>query len=735
MKHPLIVFVAAVLSGILIGVRETPPSWRAACLIVTVLAVYKAYRKCRDLKRDTLLFCALFLAAGFSAGLIRASNVSALYVQEDKAEFFRKYRASNPGEFDYALYLKSLGISNEIERKRLKDRDPDPDSKPGVFLYQLNNKAGNVLERYISGHDAGILRAMLLGDKSQMDGEVKDLYQASGISHLLAVSGLHVSMIGMSIFRFLRKKLRSGLGVSVAVSAGTTFVYAVFTGGSGSSLRAAAMLILNLAALYFGRTYDLLTAVSFAAAVLLMWRPYLILQSGFQLSFGAIIGIYAGSKLKEEGILKISSDSSGVIGRLAGTLLSAFMVTMVTLPVAAGNFFSVPLYSVLLNVIVVPLMTIVMVSGILVLFAGILIPAGKTAAFVSSVFMAPGHYILGLYEILCGVSEKLSHSSLLFGKAEPWQSVIYYVLLNAVAAVLTKLNYTGMKRSAAAVTGVALMLMIPITVKHFENVDCYVCAVDVGQGDCFHIHCGNTDILIDGGCSGYEKSGQNIIEPYLLSKGIDELSAVIISHADSDHTNGILYLISDESKINVKKILLPAMGRKDEKYAVFRESGIPVLYSEKGKMIRGGGGMNLKCIYSAVNGPAVTDTNRQSSVYRLDIKGFRMLFTGDITKEDELLIYGMYRDGTELSGIDVLKAAHHGSKTATSDIFIKALKPGYAILSYGEGNRFGHPHAETLETLSENGVKCLETAKSGALTIVINSGGYEICSFIKEGGV
>ena len=732
MKHPLVVLAAAVLSGILIGVRETPPEPVAACLFATALAVIKAYGKCRDLKKQTLLFCALFIILGFVLGFTRASYVSKKYSETGTAAFFRKYEATNPGEFDYALYLKSLSITDEESRKRLKEKEPDPEKPAEVLLKRLNRSAGAVLDRYLPEHDAGIMRAMLLGDRTQMDEDVKDLYQASGISHLLAVSGLHVSMIGASLWRFLRKKLKAGLLFSAGAASAVTFIYSVFTGASGSSLRAAIMLSLSLAAICCGRTYDLLSSLSLAAAALLLWRPYLILQSGFQLSFGAVIGIWAGSCLAGGGVFK-GEKEEGAFSKLKKSFLSSFSVSLVTLPVIAAGYFYVPVYSVFLNLAVVPLMTFVMVSAILVLFTGTLLPAGNITGITAAIVSAPGHYILLLYEKLCRFSSGLPHSEILLGKGRPLQAVIYYVLLSGSFYYLRTVKLSGRKKTAGAAAGIVFMLLLPFTVRHYEPGTFYVCAVDVGQGDCFHIHFKEGNILIDGGCSGYDRIGPDTIEPYLLSKGINKLSLVIISHADSDHVNGIEYLISGESKVSVRKLMLPAMGRSDEKYLSLRENGVPVVYAERGKEVRAGN-MSLRCLQSATESFAENDTNRQSSVFLLDFKGFRMLFTGDITKEDELLLCGLYGDKEEFTGIDILKAAHHGSRTATSESFIKTLRPEYAVLSYGSGNRFGHPHEETLNTLSGCGVKMLETAKMGAVTIKVDEAGYTVEGFIGKGG-
>ncbi|MCQ2401257.1 MAG: DNA internalization-related competence protein ComEC/Rec2 [Lachnospiraceae bacterium] len=734
MKHPLVVFVAAVLSGILIGVNETPPPWRAACLFMTVIAVLKAYRKCRDLRKKTLLFCALFVFAGFICGFLRAFHVSEEFSEGEKTAFFRKYEATNPGEFDYALYLKSLGISDEAARKRLKEKEPDPGSWLEVSLDRLNRKAGSVLDGNLSEHDAGIMRAMLLGDKSEMDTAVKELYQSSGIAHLLAVSGLHVSLIGMSLYSILRKKVKVPVLASVITASVATFAYSLFTGGSGSSLRAAIMLIISLLAILSGRTYDLVSSLSIAAVILLLWRPYMILQNGFQLSFGAIVGIFAGSSLTSEGVFRSSAKDEGIFNKALKMILPAFSVTMFTLPTIAADYFYIPMYSVLLNVIVIPLMTVVMVSGILTLFSGMILPAGRIRGLVSLAFSAPGHYVLKLYEILCDFTARLPYSGVLLGKAGPWQVIIYYILLCFVITVLRRACLTGSKRILAGVCGIILLLILPSAVKYHETDGFYVCAVDVGQGDCFHIHYGKTDVLIDGGCSGYDKIGPNTIEPYLLSKGISRISLVIVSHADSDHINGIEYLISEDSKVEVERIMLPAMAKKDDKYKTFLESEIPVQYSKKGEELRSDNGILLKCLYSAEEGPALNDTNRQSSVYLLGFKGFRMLFTGDITKEDEMIVCSLYEEGADLKGIDVLKAAHHGSKTATSETFVDRVRPEYALLSYGEGNRFGHPHEETLVTLSEHGVKVLETAKMGAVTIKVNEDGYSISGFREKGG-
>ena len=719
MKRPSVIIAAAVLSGILYGLPKIPPVWRILVPSVCGFMVFICFMKCRGKSRKPLYFFVfLILAAGLS-GYLRAEKLTERYSRPEVMAFFEPYTATNPGEFDYSLYLKTMGVSDEAARKRLKERDITAENRLEKLLGDLSENCSRRLESFFPEEDAGILKAMLLGNRNDMEDGMKQLYRSAGISHLLAVSGLHVSMIGMGAFRLLRKT-GAPLRLSAAAAALLTGGYCLFTGASASAVRAAFMMILGFLAIPAGRRKDGAVSLSLAAAVLLFVQPYLILQSGFQLSFTAMAGVYCGSRFIERSELK---------NKAAQSFVSCLMISLMTLPVIAFCYFKAPLYSVFLNMAVIPLMSAVFLSGFAALavsFAGSLfagMPAAvKITQYAAAAAAAPAHYLLRLYEFLGNGSLALKFSTQILGRPEHIRIVLYYFLL---LLLLGPVSQSGRRYRNLPVFFLFLIYLLAFpALRTKDTKEAYIEVLDVGQGDCFHIHEGKRNVIIDCGSSGKERAGSRILEPYLLSKGIGTVDLVIVSHADADHTNGLLYLLGGQSSVRTNAVLLPALAGKDEKYGdFFRCENAEVRTVHRGDRAVMGKGV-LRCLYSEEAAAAMADTNRESAVWMYEFGEFRMLFTGDITQTEEEKILRQ-ADRTELSA-DVLKAAHHGSKSSSSEQFLRAVSPDTVILSYGTKNRYGHPSGEVTERLRMLGTGILATEKTGAICIVPEKNSYSV---------
>ena len=750
MKRPLFVLGATVLSGTLAGLPEAKGVIKAAMCLAGIAILYLAYKKSRG-SRTSLLFCTLSFVCGIFS-FVHARSIARELSGEAYRDFYEKYEATNPGQFDYSLYLKSLKITTEEERKLLSENMVSGGNALKNALGKVRESSGGILSALMPEPDSGIYKAMLLGDKTDMDAGVKNLYQESGIAHILAVSGLHISLIGAGIYHLLRERLRLPGLASFFVSACFTFLYAFFTGGSASAIRASVMLCLSLFGIQCGRTADSLSSLCAAGILLLFFRPYLLLQSGFQLSFLAILGLWAANNLKTERktVSPVPDKTPDWKEKVFKVVWSAFFpalcVTLITMPVIASSYYSVPRYSTLLNLLVIPLMSVVMISGICALFFGAVsyllfgkgfpLPA-RLAEFFAVISVSPGHYILRLYEKMCLLFSKIPYSQMVTGSPGAVRCILYVGFLGLSYHVLLqkkgRLSKPGLKRGIAA--GLLLAGIFLLRVQKSEEF--YVCCLDVGQGDCFHIHKGDTDILIDGGSQRYEKVGENLIEPYLLSRGITDLELVIVSHADADHVNGLYYILSPESEVQVKMLLLPALSDKDEKYDRLKEAfgNEEKTVTAKTGMSLKSDGINLSCVYSNQSEDALSDTNRQSAVFLLETDGVRMLFCGDISEREEKEMIRMYEDSELLRNIHVLKASHHGSKTASSEEFIEFTDPEYAVLSYKKGNSYGHPDQEVVDRLTENGTGLLRTAESGAVKITSGKEDLRIESFKKKGGM
>ena len=291
-------------------------------------------------------------------------------------------QASNPGAFDAHTYYKNKQIFMTLVSAQIEEAGGRRRTVCG-FLYQIKRKAAELLDAIFDEPDASVVKAMLLGEKSTMDEDTKKMYQINGIAHILAISGLHIAILGMTLFRWLRKRIGS---YWIAGFAAISFVslYGIMTGLAGSTCRAVLMMLLLLVSKAAGRTTDMLTSAGIACMVMAFFNPYSLLDVGFQLSFSAVAGM---------GILYPALVSIfGKGGKIKQTFLIGSASYLATLPIVVYFYFQFPLYGIFLNLIVVPLLSMVLLFSILAVFCGILsIQLAGTAAY-------PVKLILELYE-------------------------------------------------------------------------------------------------------------------------------------------------------------------------------------------------------------------------------------------------------------------------------------------------------------------------------------------------
>ncbi|MCD8248530.1 MAG: ComEC family competence protein [Lachnospiraceae bacterium] len=320
---------------------------------------------------------------------------------------------TNPGQFDSSLYYGAKGISCTVfaENAQILALHPAPLREN---LLQLKKRLGEVYDALFSEEDAGVLRAMVLGEKSALDSDTKNLYQKNGISHLLAISGLHISLIGMGLYRILRRLtgyyLPAGIFSILLIAA-----YGWMAGAALSALRAVIMCVLMVAADLVGRSYDMLTAMGIAAIALLLPSPLNSRQSAFLLSFGAVLGIALLLP-----VLRLYRPKQGRLFQALGVSLS---VLAVTFPVLLCAFSEYSLYSVLLNLLVIPLMSVLMTAAIFCGLAGLLLPG---AARIPAL---PCRLILLFYRRMGELCLKLPGSVLSIGTPERWKNALNYSMV------------------------------------------------------------------------------------------------------------------------------------------------------------------------------------------------------------------------------------------------------------------------------------------------------------------
>ena len=703
--------------------------------------------------------------------------------------------AMNEGEFDLRMYYHILRIEFSLRDVDLLAASA-PADRLAALLFHFKNHLSSIIDRLFSKENSPVLKAMLLGEKGMLEEETKELYQGAGIIHILSISGLHLSLLGMGLFSLTGKCGLIPIPVRAALSIITVFLYGKMIGMGTSVFRALIMLTLYIISKVIGRTYDLLTAASIAAFLLLLDQPLYLLHTGFQFSFGAVLAI---------GFL---------LPALPGRILKAVAIPLATLPVYLWAYGTFPITSLLLNLIVIPLMTVVMISAggsvLFEAFAGIL-P-------VSRLIGLPSELILDFYRFLAETSSRIPGHEIVPGRPAAVQVLLFYTMLCLLSAISVRLQMPHMRRrieaasvsrsavSQGAVSGAAneerdagyhsclrgkesvpnkmdrillagsertcllfrlydnrerkifacifsaLWLIAALFVLTFRRPPAFEMDVlYVGQGDGIFISCEGRNFLIDGGSSTKEELAKYTLIPFLHCKGVSHLDGIIISHEDSDHCSGLLEFLEaaleEKPVISISAVYLPDIAEetKGENYLMIEElseqAGIPVRYISCGQRIRAGN-LFLDCLHPA-RGASYTDANEYSATMLLRYPApssynagtddaFSAMLTGDIEEEGEKDLCAHLQD----MNITVLKVAHHGSRNATSDDFLKLVHPQAAVISAGVDNLYGHPHKETIQRI-ESCNPCPDiyrTDLAGEISFRLKKKGdnYQVKTFLGE---
>ena len=500
--------------------------------------------------------------------------------------------AANPGQFDLRQYYKSLGYLYYIE-------EPEVISVAGGknrIVYRLDSLKTSlkaVYRKCCTATDAGVYAAMVTGDRSDMDSTVSELFSAAGIGHILAISGLHISLIGMGLYKLLRR-IGFLCPMSAIISGIFVVLFGVMTGNSVSATRAIVMFVCAVNAQVLGRRYDILSAVSLSAIILILKNPYVIANSGFLLSFMAIAGV------------AVVTDGFSV--KWLKWLTGPAAIQLATLPIILWFYYEVPVYSVFLNLIVVPLMSLIMISALGCGLLGLIsIPAG-------CFFAGAGHYILILFQYGSELMLSLPGSVFVAGRPELWQVMVYYILLflfsqrkrvvvwiekraarkcgeaecevkkhrevgrEAVKGGARKCEAEKLKTGKCVMSANiflrSLLVIAIIILLSRGRSGLEVTFLDVGQGDAIFISLPNGgNVFIDGGSTSSKNIYEKVIEPFLKYKGVRRLDFLFLTHSDADHENGWAQALSGNAYIpDIYNLVLN--GSDYSKYLELRERAL-----------------------------------------------------------------------------------------------------------------------------------------------------------------
>lgn len=638
---------------------------------------------------------------------------------------------TNPGQFQAQTYYRGLGIDFSMFQAEIIHNDGYEDGLR-MKLYMFKQKLHETLNQ-LAGENAGILQAMLLGEKSQMDEEIKLLYQRSGISHILVISGLHFSMLGTLLYEMLQR-ISGKFWIAAGVSVILLCLYGVMTGFGVSAVRAFLMFGISMGATVSGRGYDMPSALGAAVCYILLDNPFVLFQTGFLLSVGAILGVivlipvmeqffcikrmrekWGKQEKQEKGIkYRLKSNLKKVVVCLAQGAVSGFAIQLVTLPILLSSFYELSMYSIFVNCLILPLLSIVIYSALAGLVTGLFVPV------LGKIIMLPAVGVLKLYEEICSFAEKLPGAVLVTGEPEWYEILLYYFIIGSCVVVLRRLNDKDrhLKKRTKAL-GLAGVLLICYWLFLWREDKVSVSMLDVGQGQAIYMHCKEHNILYDGGSTDVSDVGLYRIVPFLKSQGVGKLDLVIVSHTDADHDNGILQILEEEL-MEIEMLMLADLHEPDESYqqleSVAAKRGVQVVKVKRGDHFQ------LDDVNFTILHPTrtykTTSKNDKSIVMEMDYEDFSMLLTGDVEEAGEtFMLEGSMQKESTLHEVDVLQVAHHGSDSSSSQRFLDIVSPKYALISCGKDNSYGHPSRNVLQRLDKIGCVCFVTMENGCLNI------------------
>lgn len=605
----------------------------------------------------------------------------------------------NPGGFDEKKYTESFH-AQYIFQGKVNRVITDQKFSWKRLMRKAKRSFEKVYYTALPEKEASVLTDILLGSNNMTDMQ-KERYRQVGISHILAISGLHISLIGGSLIIFLRffpinKKLRSCMVIGMLI------FYCLFTGGSVSTVRATVMMGVVLGAGLVGRRQDIWTTILFSAFLLLTYDPTNLYFVGFQLTFMAVFGLLIVTPVLERNYW---------IPKIFRKPLAASMgVTLSISPIVAYYFYTIPLYSVLVNLIIIPFLPLIIIFGFV---AGVL---GLFSLYGSQFFIGIVYFILNLYDKIISVSDGLPNHSILLGQPKIFSLILYYgfLLFFCMYYSFSQNTRSKYKKIQPFIYGIMIGLLI---LKMFWPQPLTVTYLDVGQGDSIFIQSpdGQT-MLIDGGgniTAEDKNTGRYVLIPYLEWRGIGCVDAVCLTHEDGDHILGLIEVVEE---MEVHRIFVPDVSMKEhnEYYhqlmALADQKEITVTpLGDKDEIQMGQ--VRFTCLHPLQK--SYENTNATSVVLHMQYGKADFLFVGDIGSEEEKNIVRRH----PILNIDVLKVPHHGSRFSSSSSFISHIDPQIAVISCGVNNHFGHPHPEVLKRYEEQGVVVYTTASYGAITI------------------
>lgn len=637
-----------------------------------------------------------------------------------QVQLYQPSQPRNPGAFDYRAFLQRRGLDAlGTVRKRsqiLAHREGADDWWARVIL-PVRGVIRGAIEQNLSGGPAGLLKGVLLGAKKAVPEEVKTAFAQTGVNHVLAVSGLHVGLIAGAVFFTLKM-----LGVSRGITAGLTIFalvfYALITGLPPSVVRAATMGCVALLGIVGQRDIDGGNILGIAGLGLLIARPQDLFDVGFQLSFVATGGILVLYRPLRD---LMPVERGWCDTWIAGPLAVSVAAQVTTLPFVVSYFGLVSVVGLIANLIVVPLVGVGVGLGLLTVVVFVVWPP------IATVLNAANWLVLSS---AIGIASWMARPDwAAFEVARPpWFVVgVYLSLLPLILPQVRRVCSAYCLILALVLANIGVWKTILLSGSALE-----VYFLDVGQGDAVFCRYPNgRTLLVDGGIrTQYTDMGERVVLPFLKSQGVGHVDVVVGSHPDADHIGGLISVLEEVSVghyLDSGQCVETFTGKR--LLEVVKAKGIAYHAVAAGDSLIGLGGLVLHPTpdYVSDSGPAPEGANNGSVVIRIVHRGTTLLLTGDIERETD---GDMARWGHRLRA-DILKAAHHGSRTSSTRAFLDAVNPTVVAISCGVNNRFRHPSPEVIARFRAMGIQIWRTDQSGALAMKLDGAQIDVVPWIK----
>ena len=581
--------------------------------------------------------------------------------------------------FNYHKYLETKKIYYLMDISSIKKIA----NNKNIF-YKIINLIDKRINTYKSKK---YLKAFILGKTDLLDDDIKTNYQELGVSHLLAISGMHISLFS-GIILFLLKKCHIGGNISYFITILFLLFYMKLTGNTSSVSRAVILFMLLTFNKMFNFKLSTLKIWCFTFSIIVFKNPYSLVDVGFQFSFTVSFYLILLQK-------NLTSNNYFI-----GLLKISFVSLLVSLPISIYYFYQVNFLSIIWNLIFVPLVSIIIFPLSLI-------------TFIIPYFDALLYLLINIMESIAGVCNSIKMFQFIFGKPSLIWMFLYYLIITL-----------WLYKKYFVFKYVLIGLLVFQYFKLLIIPNNFFMMIDVGQGDSLLIHYNNVSILIDtGGKVSYQKEkwqerktksiADSKLIPLLKSYGIRKINYLVTTHGDYDHMGEAINLVNN---YKIGKVIFNCGEYND-----LEKKLIKVLDKKKFEYLSCVKELNVdEYRLQFLNTDIYDNENDNSNVIYTEFGNYRFLFMGDAGKEKEKDILDKYN----LSNIDVLKVGHHGSKTSSSTNFISSINPKYSLISVGKNNRYGHPNKEVINNLKNT--KIYRTDQDGSIIFKIKNNKLKI---------